>query len=721
MKNSTLIALIGGLTVLLCCLCAGFAGVTYMAFSSQTSGFNPLNPTAIAGVATPASSEEALPTIDPSIIVPEEELQETPTAETPPSGNATAPAGGAPSAEAPPAAADNLRRITTAVSPREDLVDLALRFKGVKPDDAKVNCPALQDLAVGTTRKFTLSNQDNNTQFVAEARLEYKTENAYMWVQIDPEPVSIDLKDLKTAADLFQRTIYPTTRAFFGSETQPGVDCDNHIHVLHVQGVGSSVGGYFSSPDAYPKVVRSDSNEGQIYVIHAAPGYNGSDPGSDAYMSTMAHEFQHMISFSNAHAPDLWLEEGAAQFAERLNGYGSSIGTVFEFAAAPETQLNTWSEGSAGGNGPHYGAGYLFWSYLYDRFGEDVIKKLGRSPERSAIAFMKIMADEGITNPDTGKPLTFEEVFSDWVIANFNGKSDAFDKRYSYKTIKVPTMAFRGEYSQTDLPLTLEDTLAQFGTHYIQVRTNRKISVNFEGSRSVGLLPMRNNDNSFWWSGRTDVSNPRLTREFDLTNVQNATLKFKAFYRLERDYDYGYASVSADGGATWKLLRTKSCTTANPQNANLGCGWNGTSGTNDKEAAPRWLNEQADLSEYAGKKILVRFEVVTDAAVTREGIAIDDIEIPEISFSDNAGGDNGWTSEGFSRISNTLPQSWSVQAIVIKRNGTVEIRPLALDLATGKATLDIQRDASVRSVVLAISPTTQVTTEPASYKLTVGE
>ncbi len=604
--------------------------------------------------------------------------------------------------------------------PRENLPDLAVRFKGVKLADAKVDCSTEGNLESGVTRKFTLSNQDNNEQFEIEARLAYKTENVYMWLQLDPDPVKINQKDLKAAADDFQKGIYPTTRKFFGSEAQPGVDCDNHIHIVHAQGVGKSVGGYFSSPDSYPKAVRSDSNQGQVFVMHAAPGYNGSEPGSDSYMSTMAHEFQHMISFNNVHAPDLWLEEGAAQFAERLNGYGGSIGTPFEFAATPETQLNTWGEGSAGGNSAHYGAGYLFWSYLYDRFGEEMIQKLARSPERSEQAFISVINEAGLKDPDTNAPYTFEALFTDWVVANYMNQSkiEPNGKRYHYSSIDVPVMAARGEYGPDDLPLNVDDTLGQFGTHYVKLRGTKKVTVNFSGASTARLLPMTGNDTRFWWSNRGDVSNPRLTREVDLTSVQKATLKFKAWYRLERDYDYAYVSVSTDGGATWKLLQSKTCTTENPQNANLGCGWNGSSGTTDKEAPPRWINEQADLSEYAGKKVQVRFEMVTDAGVNREGLAIDDIEVPEINYADDGAG-TGWDSQGFVNLDNTLPQNWAVQLIIKKRDNSTELQRIPVQNGVGSMEIDLARAGGIREVIVAISPLTQVTTEQATYTLRV--
>jgi len=612
---------------------------------------------------------------------------------------------------------DPIARITELTLPREDLAELAIRFKGVSPQAAQISCPSLAPgYEIGATRTFTLSNSDTDKMFAIEARLEHKGAHIYMWVQSAPERVSLDQSKLRRAAQIFDQEIYPRTREFFGSEAQPGVDCDLRIHVVHARGLGRSIGGYFSSPDAYPRAVRSDSNEGEVFVMHAEPGYNGADPGSETYLSTLAHEFQHMISFHQTHALALWLEEGAAQFAERLNGYGDAVKTIYDFAEAPHTQLNIWQEGSAGENSAHYGASYLFWCYIYDRFGEEITRQFARSPERSVRALMHVLAANGIVNPDTGSRLSFEDLFADFVIANYMG-AEAIESsnRFHYTSIRVPPMATRAALSARDYPFFTRQSLAQFGTHYYELEGDSLATLVFTGSTAVALLPTDQAEGMFWWSNRADASNPRLTRAVDLTGVSSASLTYRAWYRLERSYDYAYVTASEDSGRTWTILTPTSCTRDNPQNANLGCGYNGASGGDDD--APRWLNEQVSLDAFAGKQILLRFEMVTDAAVHREGLAVDDIAIPEIGFFDDGSAETGWQSEGWVRVGNVLPQRWQVQAIVTDRDGQRRLQRIPLTDGSGQATFDF--GAQVRSVVLAVSPVTQVTTERASYELHV--
>lgn len=728
MTRNSWIALLVGLALACACACVGAGAVGTFVFVNNSVSNRAARPTSVA---RPVSTSTPRPTLAPAATPAP---RSTPATSATPSSNATPSSRATPSPAATPPAAptpasDGAANRTLdalwaaqAQLPPEDPVDLAVRFKGVSPERAAVVCSAqAPGYEIGATRPFTLTNQDDNSQFGITAELRYKTANVYMWVQSAPNRLRLDDARLRRAADTFQQKIYPTTRAFFGEEANPGVDCDPRLYILHAAGIGRTVGGYFSSPDGYPRSVRGDSNEAEMFVIHADRGYSGATPATNDYLSTLAHEFQHMVSHNTTRAPSLWLEEGAAQLSERLSGYAEGVGTMYDFARNPDTQLNTWSESSAGENSAHYGAGYLFWSYLYDRFGEPFTRQFARSPERSIPALVKLMADAGLANPDTGKPPTFEEVFADFVIANYQGRNKMSDdggapNRFNYASIDVPTFSLHQRVSAAGYPVDRSETLSQFGTHYWELKGNRPVVLEFAGAQTVSLLPLDGQTGKFWYSNRADVSNMRLTREFDLTNARAPKINFRAWYRIERDYDYAYLTASADGGKTWATVKTSSCTTDNPQNANLGCGYTGASG-GDREQ-PRWVNESADLSAYAGKKVLLRFEIVSDAGVNREGIAIDNIEIPDIGYKDDAEANNGWTAEGWVLADNTLPQNWQVQLILESNNGATVARRVLLTDGQGTAQVNFGRGSEdIRTAIVVVSPTTLVTTEPGNYQL----
>ncbi|HZQ05125.1 MAG TPA: hypothetical protein VFD70_01005, partial [Anaerolineae bacterium] len=128
-----------------------------------------------------------------------------------------------------------------------------------------------------------------------------------------------------------------------------------------------------------------------------------------------------------------------------------------------------------------------------------------------------------------------------------------------------------------------------------------------------------------------------------------------------------------------------------------------------------WIQEQMDLTPYVGQKILLRFEQITDEVYAAPGLAIDDIEIPEIGFKDDVeNGDNGWTAAGFSRIDNVLPQHFIVQAIEYGATPKVVSIPLDAQNRGTYTTHGFGKDIS--RVVITVSGSTPVTWEEAEYQ-----
>ena len=125
---------------------------------------------------------------------------------------------------------------------------------------------------------------------------------------------------MRDIAETFETQIYPTTRAFFGSEWTPGVDGDPHLYILYARGLGFRVAGYYSSADQYPRAAYEFSNEKEMFYINA----DTVPLRAESIVSVLAHEFQHMIHWANDSNEESWLNEGAAELARLLNGYGVS-------------------------------------------------------------------------------------------------------------------------------------------------------------------------------------------------------------------------------------------------------------------------------------------------------------------------------------------------------------------------------------------------------------
>jgi hypothetical protein len=352
-------------------------------------------------------------------------------------------------------------------------------------------------------------------------------------------------------------------------------------------------------------------------------------------------------------------------------------------------------------------------AYFLDRFGNEATQALVADEANGLRAVDDVLVKEGLT--ENGQQHTSVDVFAEWGIANYLGDTSVGDGRYGYNNYPdAPKIEFPTE-TIYDCPADKSATVHQFAADYYQIQCSGQITINFTGSQQIRVIPTDPHSGRYaFWSHRNDKSDTTLTREFDLTSVSSATLNYWAWWALEADYDYAYVEVSTDGGQTFTILDTPSCTTADPSGNSFGCGYNGNSGGGEES---EWVEESVDLTPYAGQKILARFEYITDDAVNRAGLMVDDISIPELNYTEDfESGDGEWDGQGFVLIDNILPQKFVVQVIQGQGSGAT-VERLELDAAnTGSVTLDIPGG---EAVTLVVSGVTAFTTEVASYQFEV--
>jgi hypothetical protein len=257
--------------------------------------------------------------------------------------------------------------------------------------------------------------------------------------------------------------------------------------------------------------------------------------------------------------------------------------------------------------------------------------------------------------------------------------------------------------------------VSQYGVDYIRLNGDQPLTLRFEGEKESRLVDATPQGTYSWWSNRGDQSNSTLTRALDLRNATAPTLEFSAWFEIEDGWDYAYVEASTDGGQTWQVLPGKYTTTDNPVGNAFGPGWTGASGASDR---PKWVEESVDLSAYAGEEILLRFEMVTDDAVNKPGLLIDNLRISEIDWQDDAeAGDTGWTSEGWILTDNSVQQGWLVQVLEIG-DGTLTVERVEVG-PDGIGELRLENMADLDEVMLAISALAPVTTEKAGYSYSI--
>lgn len=161
------------------------------------------------------------------------------------------------------------------------------------------------------------------------------------------------------------------------------------------------------------------------------------------------------------------------------------------------------------------------------------------------------------------------------------------------------------------------------------------VKVNLPQKEVDGITP-RFGKKYYYSTKGDDLHTSLVTPQFDLTNATNAIFSYKGYFDIEFEYDYLYVNaVTEDGKKT--LIDT--------------IGDEDTDGDARAESSKgEWVNKSYDLSEFAGKKVKLVFEYVTDGGLALDGFALDDAELKvngETVFQDGAEGEPQFELDGF--------------------------------------------------------------------------
>ncbi|MDX1435561.1 MAG: immune inhibitor A [Anaerolineales bacterium] len=686
MSRNTII-IIASVVVLglaMCCICGlAFAivgGSMANTFSQMDFGelstFAPQEPTATLEIIRPSPTPEAV-----------EQGTQAPTPEDP-------------TEQSTPESPSTIDTLSSEIVPVNDPIDLAMRLQGIE-SIPKTLPPPPAPLQVGARDSFWVTNVDTNENFLIEANLEYVTDHLYFWIE---DGLRFNSRDVADLSEAFENQIYPTNRAFFGEEWSPGVDGDPHIYVLLADNLGNSVAGYYSPPDEYHPLANEFSNAHEMFYLN----YETVELDQEFTFGVLAHEFAHMIQWNYDPNEEAYIDEGFAEVANFLNGYDNG-GFDWIYSLNPDMQLNNWPDPAIGDTTPHYGGSFLFLAYFLDRFGAEMTQALATHQDNGFDAVDIIMTEFDVRDPQTGEAYNTDDFFLDWALATFLNDGSVGDGRYVYNNYsQAPTTSSES----IGCPLTPENgDVHQYGVDLLRISCSGEDTLQFEGSVQTTVLPADPHSGSYaFWSNKANQSDMTLTQTFDFRDQSGPlTLEFWTWYDIEEDYDLVYV-VASTNGEDWEILVTPSGTADDPTGNSYGWGYTGQSGQ-----GAEWIKESLDLSQFAGQEVQIRFEYVTDANVTGEGMLIDDIAIPELGyFEDFEDGEGDWIGNGFVRIENTLPQTYRLALVTFGEEVTIEHIELNED-----NTAEITFDPDADETVLLVTGTTRYTRQRAPYRIWV--
>jgi hypothetical protein len=416
-----------------------------------------------------------------------------------------------------------------------------------------------------------------------------------------------------------------------------------------------------------------------------SPPYPAASCYPYEYEGTFAHEFQHLIHRDIDPDEYSWPNEGCSELAQIICGYGFPSSHLQNYLVYWwQTSLVIWE-----GTLANYGASALFTYYMYEHYGGQ--------PFIYALVHEQANGIQGYNNvlKARHKCKNFDQIFQDWAIANYLDDTSFANGIYGYYGLDIPStntfgdsIQYRMWYWQHYYPTLFQwnvtsypnvgynypygDSLPYTANYVIFNDGSPALKVEFNGDDYTGVAA--HSPSNEWYSDGTAWSWFRLGRTFTIP-AGGATLEFWSHYDIEEDWDYGYVEVHDLTTGEWYTLpgiQTVS-TIPNPQDnpncpdnveptAYLDAGrWNAFTGSSGG-----WYQEQMNLAPFAGHDIELYFTYWTDGYTQWLGWYIDDIQIPELGFSDNVeGGANGWTANaGWYITTGTIPNKFQVNFII---------------------------------------------------------
>jgi hypothetical protein len=487
-----------------------------------------------------------------------------------------------------------------------------------------------------------------------------------------------------------------------------------------------------------------DSADPDYVACAQSQGYTRGygSPRPHDYEGTFAHEYQHLLESYVDADESSWVNEGLSDYAQSLVGYvdttlpptdpdadshiGCFQGYLPESFGGPENSLTLWQDQG----GPEvlcdYGAAYSFMMYLFSHYGEDFMSALHTQPDNG-------MAGLDKTLDEFGSAKTAQQTVHDWIVTmaldaaiDQGGKVNGGSKTDFTSSSLSSTINWANpqSYDSPGAPPNGAD-FVRLGNpdHWLSAKELEQIS--FSGAQALAPAPVEWTVDSTppaattadttcgavedgtgataLYAGCGENLDRSIVRQVSVP-AGGGTLSFQALWDTEDAWDYGFAQVSTDGGATWTSLATEDTTSEHDPGAvgNVVAELPGLTGDSGE-----WKTETADLSAYAGKNILLGFRYIDVAGTALPSDTLD-----------------GWKT--ITQVHPVAVPGWTVQLVGIANNDVTWYHSLKLDSSfTGSLSgKDLRKALGTQATTVAALVTmddpSETATQYGEYSLTVS-
>lgn len=375
---------------------------------------------------------------------------------------------------------------------------------------------------VGDRCDFQVSNKDDKFETIT-AEVKVVSARAILYQDINAPANGLTAADFAYLGAVFDDPIYATDVATWG----PPSDIDSNqkviilltpvVNSLTPRGTNGYIAGFFYACDLLPRSSCSGTNRGEMFygfTADAAAQFGDArsrETVTRALPAILAHEFQHMINFSqrgNNTADDLWLSEGMAHHAEDV------VGDVFEARGDLATATLIKAQNTLRGNRflraiastsllseddaslELRGGAWLFVKYLQGRFGTPILQKLTRTTL------------SGVANVTSQTGMSWSSLLADWAVALWADDAPelagvAVNNAYSFPGVNLRTRLANSDGSYPIKPAVYNfadfihrETLQASSESYIIVNgaaAPNVVNLGFSGQRggpfAAGAVP----------------------------------------------------------------------------------------------------------------------------------------------------------------------------------------------------------------------------------------
>lgn len=264
--------------------------------------------------------------------------------------------------------------------------------------------------------------------------------------------------------------IYNIMNHYFGSP--PNVDGDGKVDILLLdikddfENSGSFVAGFFDPNDMTENVYSN--NRDMLYVDIYPNILYQTEINIENASATIAHEYQHLIhiNYEGNAREYIFINEGLSELAEIVCGFKPRAAD-FYFKNSSRSLLS-WNFVDPI---PDYSRASLWMNYLFEQIGYDNINLLLQSP------LVGLDGIENILNQTSLK--SFDQVFSDWIRANFINDSD-FNPEFGYKHPLRQDIKFASGDIIDNLPHVENLILARQSAAVVEFPFTRELKLQFQ-------------------------------------------------------------------------------------------------------------------------------------------------------------------------------------------------------------------------------------------------